>query len=259
MTARSWTPGTHAATPWRPSPPAPRTRCAGRRSFPAWPIARWWTSAGPPPTSASLPADSRARPPPRPASAACGSNFRMPDVLSVGIGGGSLVHAGAEISVGPDSVGYELGTKALVFGGNMLTATDLAVAAGLADIGDSRRAGRVDRELVRGGLDAIVVTVGAAVDRMRTSPEPLPVVAVGGGSILIPDKLPGSGEVNRPGHYAVANAIGAAIAQVGGEVDRIFALGAATREEVLAAAKAEAAGKAIAAGARPGSVQIVEV
>jgi len=187
------------------------------------------------------------------------SNFRMPDVLSVGIGGGSLVHAGAEIYVGPDSVGYDLGTKALVFGGNMLTATDLAVAAGLADIGDARRAGRVDRELVRGGLDAIAVTVAAAVDRMRTSPEPLPVVAVGGGSILIPDKLPGSGEVNRPGHYAVANAIGAAIAQVGGEVDRIFALGAATREEVLAAAKGEAASKAIAAGARPDSVQIVEV
>jgi len=97
------------------------------------------------------------------------------------------------------------------------------------------------------------------VDRMRTSPGPLPVVAVGGGSILIPDKLLGSVEVNRPGHYAVANAIGAAIAQVGGEVDRIFALGAATREEVLAAAKCEAAGKAIAAGARPDSVQIVEV
>jgi N-methylhydantoinase A/oxoprolinase/acetone carboxylase beta subunit len=187
------------------------------------------------------------------------SNFRMPDVLSVGIGGGSLVHAGAEICVGPDSVGYQLSTKALVFGGNTLTATDLAVAAGLADIGDSRRAGRVDRELVRGGLDAITVTVAAAVDRMRTSPEPLPVVAVGGGSILIPDKLPGSGEVNRPAHYAVANAIGAAIAQVGGEVDRIFALGAATREEVLAAAKGEATSKAIAAGARPDSVQIVEV
>lgn len=187
------------------------------------------------------------------------SNFRMPDVLSVGVGGGSLVRAGAEISVGPDSVGYELGTRALVFGGNTLTATDLAVAAGLADIGDSRRAGRLDRELVRDGLDAIAVAVAGAVDRMRTSPEPLPIVAVGGGSILIPDKLPGFDEVSRPGHYAVANAIGAAIAQVGGEVDRIFALGATTREEVLAAARSEATGKAIAAGAQPDSVQIVEV
>jgi N-methylhydantoinase A/oxoprolinase/acetone carboxylase beta subunit len=180
-------------------------------------------------------------------------------VLSIGIGGGSLVRAGAQISVGPDSAGYELSTKALVFGGNTLTATDLAVAAGLADIGDSRRASRLDRQFVRDGLDAIAVAVAGAVDRMRTSPEPLPIVAVGGGSILIPDTLPGFGEVSRPDHYAVANAIGAAIAQAGGEVDRIFALGAATREEVLAAAKGEATGKAIAAGAQPDSIQIVEV
>ena len=187
------------------------------------------------------------------------SNFRMPDVLSAGIGGGSLVRAGAGITVGPDSVGYELSTQALVFGGNTLTATDLAVAAGLADIGDSRRVSHLDRGLVSAGLDAIAVAVAGLVDRMRTSPRPLPVVAVGGGSILIPDKLPGFGEVHRPGHYAVANAIGAAIAQAGGEVDRIFALGTATRDDVLAAAKSEATGKAVAAGARPDSVQIVEV
>src|SRR6266536_1651887 len=60
------------------------------------------------------------------------TNFRMPDVLSLGIGGGSHV-SGAE--VGPQSVGYELTSRARVFGGDVLTATDLAVAAGLADIG----------------------------------------------------------------------------------------------------------------------------
>jgi N-methylhydantoinase A/oxoprolinase/acetone carboxylase beta subunit len=191
------------------------------------------------------------------------SNFRMPDVLSVGIGGGSLVRAGPEISVGPDSVGYELASKALVFGGDTLTATDLAVAAGLAGVGDARLAGHLDPRLVSDGLDVIAAAVAGVVDRMRTSPEPLPVVAVGGGSILIPDKLPGFGEVNRPAHYSVANAIGAAIAQVGGEVDRIFALGAAAgeagRDQVLAAARDEATGKAVAAGARAGSVRIVEV
>jgi N-methylhydantoinase A/oxoprolinase/acetone carboxylase beta subunit len=191
------------------------------------------------------------------------SNFRMPDVLSAGIGGGSLVRAGPEISVGPDSVGYELASRALVFGGDTLTATDLAVAAGLAGVGDARLAGHLDPRLVSDGLGVIAAAVAGVVDRMRTSPEPLPVVAVGGGSILIPDKLPGLGEVNRPAHYAVANAIGAAIAQAGGEVDRIFALGAAAgaagRDEVLAAARDEATGKAVAAGARPGSVRIVEV
>src|SRR6185295_18490588 len=71
------------------------------------------------------------------------TNFRMPDVLSLGIGGGSHVD-GAE--VGPQSVGYELTSRALVFGGDVLTATDLAVAAGLADIGDRDRVAGLDAE-----------------------------------------------------------------------------------------------------------------
>lgn len=188
------------------------------------------------------------------------SNFRMPDVLSIGIGGGSLVRPAAEATtVGPDSVGYELTRRALVFGGDVTTATDLAVAAGLADIGDRALAAQLPRELVRDGLAVISGRMAEIVDRMRTSPEPLPVVAVGGGSILVPDALPGATTVHRPAHFAVANAIGAAIAQVGGEVDRIFAVGPATREQVLDQAKAEAVDKAVAAGARPQDVRIVEV
>ncbi len=74
------------------------------------------------------------------------TNFRMPDVLSLGIGGGSHVD-GAE--VGPQSVGYELTTRALVFGGDTLTATDLAVAAGLAEIGDPDRVAGTRRGAAR--------------------------------------------------------------------------------------------------------------
>jgi N-methylhydantoinase A/oxoprolinase/acetone carboxylase beta subunit len=193
------------------------------------------------------------------------SNFRMPDVLSIGIGGGSLVRPGSDAAgggaptVGPDSVGYELTRRALVFGGDVTTATDLAVAAGLAEIGDPALVAGLPRELVRDGLAVISGRVAEVVDRMRTSPEPLPVVAVGGGSILVPDSLPGTTATRRPEHFAVANAIGAAIAQVGGEVDRIFAVGSVTREQVLDQAKAEAVDKAVAAGARPQDVRIVEV
>lgn len=189
------------------------------------------------------------------------SNFRMPDVLSVGIGGGSLVRdetAGGP-TVGPDSVGYELTRHALVFGGDTLTATDIVVAAGHADIGDGARVTHVDRSLADAALDRIARDVSEVVDRMRTSPEPLPVVIVGGGSVLVPDRLPGFDDVRRPEHFAVANAIGAAIAQVGGEVDRIFAIGEKTRDQVLDQAKSEAVDSAIAAGAQPDGVQIVEV
>jgi N-methylhydantoinase A/oxoprolinase/acetone carboxylase beta subunit len=184
------------------------------------------------------------------------TNFRMPDVLSVGIGGGSRVRDGA---VGPDSVGYELTREALVFGGSVLTATDLAVAGGLASIGDASFVEGLDRVQVRVGLDRIAADVAGIVDRMRTSATPLPVVAVGGGSILVPDALEGASEVHRPEHFAVANAIGAAIAQVGGEVDRIFAVDAGSRERVLEEAKQEAIDRAISAGARPGTVEIFDV
>jgi N-methylhydantoinase A/oxoprolinase/acetone carboxylase beta subunit len=188
------------------------------------------------------------------------TNFRMPDVLSVGIGGGSRVRGeGDGLTVGPDSVGYELTREALVFGGRTLTATDLAVAGGVAEIGDPTAVAGLDPALVRAGLERVAADIATIVDRMRTSAAPLPVVAVGGGSILVPDHLEGASEVRRPEHFAVANAIGAAIAQVGGEVDRIFAVDAGSRERVLEEAKQEAVDKAISAGARPGTVEIFDV
>lgn len=58
-------------------------------------------------------------------------------------------------------------------------------------------------------------------------------------------------------HRAVANAVGAAIAQVSGEVDRIFR--DLPREEAIARARAEAIDRAIAAGAEPASIQVVDV
>jgi N-methylhydantoinase A/oxoprolinase/acetone carboxylase beta subunit len=186
------------------------------------------------------------------------TNFRMPDVLSIGIGGGSHVVDGDGVRVGPQSVGFRLTEQARVFGGTTLTATDIAVAAGRADIGDASAVGDLDPQLVKEALERIAVDIADAVERMRTSPEPLPVVAVGGGSILMPDELTGTGAVHRPEHFAVANAIGAAIAQVGGEIDRVYAIEAGRREAVLDEARQEAVDRAVAAGADPGQVRIVD-
>jgi N-methylhydantoinase A/oxoprolinase/acetone carboxylase beta subunit len=177
----------------------------------------------------------------------------MPDVLSLGIGGGSLVD-GRE--VGPQSVGYELTSRALVFGGDTLTATDLAVAAGLAEIGDPARVEGVDAGQA---LARIEERLAETVDRMKTSADPIPVVVVGGGSILLGDSLPGASEVVKPEHFAVANALGAAIAQVGGEVDKVVALEGTSREAALDEAKAEAVEKAVAAGAERDAVRVVDV
>jgi N-methylhydantoinase A/oxoprolinase/acetone carboxylase beta subunit len=186
------------------------------------------------------------------------TNFRMPDVLSLGLGGGSYVR-GDEPTIGPDSVGYELPSRALVFGGETLTASDLAVAAGRASFGDPSAVAGLDAGLVERGLADVERLLAETVDRMKTSPDPIPVVVVGGGSVLLGDALPGASRLVRPDHFAVANAIGAAIAQVGGEVERVFSLDQLTRDAALDQAKSEAVDKAVAAGATASSVRIVDV
>ena len=79
----------------------------------------------------------------------------MPNVISVGLGGGSLVTRNRvcyyivmiyipcplimyitlqnDVLVGPSSVGSQLTTKALSFGGDTCTATDVAIAADICE------------------------------------------------------------------------------------------------------------------------------
>jgi N-methylhydantoinase A/oxoprolinase/acetone carboxylase beta subunit len=185
------------------------------------------------------------------------TNFRMPDVLSIGLGGGSLVSADG-LTVGPQSVGYRLVTEGLVFGGQTLTATDVAVAAGWVTLGDADRVRGLDRDLATRALATIAQMLETACDRMRLTPQPIPVLVVGGGSILVQDRI-GPLEVIRPPYYPVANAVGAAIAQISGEIDRVYALADLSREKALGDAKAEATRRAVEAGADPASVQIVDV
>ncbi len=188
------------------------------------------------------------------------TNFRMPDLISIGLGGGTIVRRHPEgITIGPDSVGYRLEEEAMAFGGKTLTTTDVAVRLGLASIGDQHLLGECPEPIAREAYGKMVDLLEDVIDRMKTSAEPVPVVVVGGGSILVPDNLEGASEVIRPEHFEVANAIGAAIAQVSGQVERVFALEKMTREEALEEARRMAIDEAVRAGADADTVEIVEV
>ena len=186
------------------------------------------------------------------------TNFRMPDLLSLGLGGGSFVSEDG-VRVGPHSAGYELTHRALSFGGAELTATDIGVAAGLIEIGGRERVQRLPRSTVERSLAAIRRILEDGIDAVKTRSASTAVVAVGGGSFLIPNDLTGVSLVMRPRYYEVANAVGAAIGQVSGEIDRIFPMEGRTRESVLAEARAEAEARAVEAGAMRESLEIVEV
>jgi N-methylhydantoinase A/oxoprolinase/acetone carboxylase beta subunit len=183
--------------------------------------------------------------------------FRMPDLLSLGLGGGTRVATEPTLTIGPASVGYRLTEQALVFGGDVLTVTDIAVAAGLIDLGDRKRVAALTAALVTEALTRIRAMIEEGVDRMKTDAGDAPLIAVGGGSFLVPPRLAGVSEVLNVPHQAVANAVGAAIAQVSGEVDQIFQ--DLSRDEAIARARQAAEDKAVAAGADRATINVVEV
>jgi N-methylhydantoinase A/oxoprolinase/acetone carboxylase beta subunit len=182
--------------------------------------------------------------------------FRMPDLLSLGLGGGSLVTE-EPLAVGPLSVGYRLTEEGRVFGGAQLTATDVAVAAGLIDLGDRRRVAGLSPALIRRSLDLMHAMIEEGVDRMKADATEVPLIVVGGGSFLVPERMQGIAEVVRVPHQAVANAVGAAIAQVSGEIDQVFQ--GRSRDEALGEARRLAEARAVRAGADPATLAVVEV
>lgn len=189
------------------------------------------------------------------------TNFRMPDLMSIGIGGGTIIHINNDGSymIGPESVGYRIQEQALVFGGTTLTATDVAVAVESASVGDATNVQHLDQALMSAIYQTMVEHVESAIDQMKTSAQPMPVILAGGGSVLFPDQLQGADEVNRPAHHDVANAMGSAIAQVSGEVERIFAIDEWGREQSLEKAKQMAMNEAVQAGAAADTCKIVDI
>ncbi|MEF9877094.1 MAG: hydantoinase/oxoprolinase family protein, partial [Gordonibacter sp.] len=190
------------------------------------------------------------------------TNFRMPDLVSVGLGGGSLVrkHDDGSVTVGPGSVGYQVTSKALCFGGDTLTATDIVVAKGLVEgVGDADLVAGIDSELVEAAYTEISRIIEDAVDAMKTSAGDVTVILVGGGSILAPDYVEGADQVLRPENFGVANAIGSAIAQVSGQIAKVFSLSETPRDQAIAESKQRACSEAIEAGADPATVEVIEV
>ena len=181
--------------------------------------------------------------------------FRMPDLFSLALGGGSIVSPDP-LAVGPHSVGYRLTEAALVFGDGTITATDCAVAAGIAEIGYKALA-KVPPALAAAVLDRARAMIEDAVDRMKTEAGDVTLIAVGGGAFLVPDLLAGISEVVRVPHGDCANAVGAATAQISGETDQVYR--DLSRADAIASAEAQAIARAIEAGADPATITVIEV
>jgi N-methylhydantoinase A/oxoprolinase/acetone carboxylase beta subunit len=188
-------------------------------------------------------------------------NYAMPHLHSIGLGGGTIVRedTNGKVTVGPDSVGHYLTRDALVFGGTVLTASDIAVASGKAEIGDSSCVSHLKAEQVADAQRSIKTLLERAIDVIKTSPDLMLVLLVGGGAVIAPKALTGASELKLPPYHDVANAVGAAISKVGGVVDMIQDVSGQTLEQAEQKAKDIAIQRAIDAGAVKDSIMIAEV
>lgn len=188
------------------------------------------------------------------------TNFRMPDVISFGLGGGSIVREeDGVVTVGPDSVGYQITEKALVFGGDTVTATDIAVRLGVANIGDATKVASISEDFARKAMDCMVSMVEDSIDAMKVSNDDAEVVIVGGGSIILPENIKGATKIYKPNNFSVANAIGSAISKISGTYEKIVSYDEIPREEAIEKAKNEAIDLAVSSGAIRETVEIIDV
>ena len=186
------------------------------------------------------------------------TNFRMPDILAIGLGGGSLVSKGGK-NVGPLSVGHKLVTEGLVFGGQTLTATDILVASGQSQIGDPSKVSGLSKQTVQAATDTMHDMLNQNIEMMNPGGKDMPVILVGGGAVLITQGLKAASKLYRPENAGVANAIGAAIAQIGGESERMVSYRDTLREDAIEAVTQAAMDRAIKAGAEASTVKAVDI
>ncbi|MFT8457587.1 MAG: hydantoinase/oxoprolinase family protein [Liquorilactobacillus ghanensis] len=189
------------------------------------------------------------------------TSFRMPDVLSIGLGGGSVVHKDAQgkITVGPDSVGYKITDEAICFGGQTITATDIAVKLLGVKLGNPQLTKQIDNDLAKKAMAIIQARLSDAIDQMKTNAGKVDLILVGGGSIIVASALVGVAKIYSNKYGKVANAIGATIAQVGGQYEKIYQYANLDRRIALADAAELAKKQAIVAGADPKTIKIIEV
>lgn len=161
------------------------------------------------------------------------TNFSMPDVRSIGLGGGSYVRQDqGRVVVGPESAGLKILEESLVFADpenikeKQITATDISVAAKITRVGNSENVQHLEHSFVEEAVKTIRQMLEDCIDEAKITARDLPAILVGGGHILVDknQKLVGVSELVIPEHSEVANAIGAALSQVSGNVEYVKSL-----------------------------------
>lgn len=185
--------------------------------------------------------------------------FAMPDVLSVAIGGGSVISD--SFSIGPESVSRRILSDSRCFGGNTLTLTDVAV---LLEIMNPENAVSshigIDTQYATDIIDCLRKRLTNALQIAQGKNSDLAVVVVGGAAPIVSyalERTPFAKALVVPEYASFANAVGAGLARVSARVSRIISR-QHNRVEALESLKQQAIVQAEAKGAKECAIAAVE-
>lgn len=186
--------------------------------------------------------------------------FPCPDVLSLALGGGSIVNR-ERCTVGPKSVGRLFFREAQSFGGSTLTITDLGLLLNLITIdgADLSRISCAQNEAIA-LLAQAADKVAHGVRLVRGEDQTKPCVLVGGGAPLfqklLANRIHHLVEPSDTGLLGAANALGAAHSKISGRFDGLLSL--QERQKALDQALTVAKEEAIRKGARAETIRVGE-
>ena len=200
------------------------------------------------------------------------TKFGLPAVHSIGLVGGSIIRRfdDGNVRVGPDSVGFRLPEKARIFGGDVLTATDIAVASAqqrsawkgnALQIGDPSLITGLTSEVVQGAKSRIKELIEDLIDGTKIHRGDIDVLIVGGGAIIVDtqESLKGVRNCRTVVGGEVANAVGAAISKVGGIADMVMDITNSSISKATEEVKRIAIENAAREGASKATIEVAEV
>lgn len=185
-------------------------------------------------------------------------NFPMPDVQSIAMGGGSHIQITQNrIEIGPLSCGNKTFTQSVSYGGKHLTLTDIALALGYVDIpGAKPKNVALSHKGCKAVIDVAIKKIYEVISKIGPDEYQLPIIMIGGGSSLLPKNL-FDGRVIVPPFAHIANAYGAALAEISAIVDTVVSL--EDRQPILDHLQQQAVQAAIQKGADFKTVKVVDV
>lgn len=182
-------------------------------------------------------------------------NFSMPDVQSIALGGGSHITVKEDIGIGPMSCSCKTLVEGVSFGGTQLTLTDIALALDHLNIpGADSKLMPLSQEKCEEVMDKALQHIEELIAKIGIDEKELPIVMIGGGASLLPEL---DSRFIFPKHANVANAYGAALAEISASLDTVVSL--TNRQETLKKLQAQVIQAAIEKGACSHNVKIVDM